>query len=125
MTLDLASLGDDVDSDDDGSTLTYTISGAPAVGTASISGTTLTFNGGAGLDGLAQGEELVTSITITATDAHGATATSTVEVTITGTNDAPTLTAAVLGAVEDGPAVTLDLASVGQMMWIAMTMAAP
>ncbi|MDZ7904476.1 MAG: VCBS domain-containing protein [Cypionkella sp.] len=113
VTLDLASLGDDVDSDDDGSTLTYAITGAPAVGTASISGTTLTFNGGAGLDGLAQGEELVTTISITATDAHGATATSTVEVTITGTNDALTLTAAVLGAVEDGPAVTLDLASLG------------
>ncbi len=113
VTLNLAALGDDVDSDDDGSSLTYTIATAPSVGTASISGSTLTFAGGAGLDALALGETLTTTITVTATDAHGASTSNDVAVTITDTNDAPTLAASVLAAVEDGPSVTLNLAALG------------
>jgi VCBS repeat-containing protein len=113
VTLNLATLGDDIDSDNTGTDLTYTISGAPSVGTASITGTTLTYNGGAGLDALAVGETRTTVVTVTATDRNGASISNDVTVTITGTNDAPTLQAAVLGAQEDGPAVTLNLATLG------------
>ena len=47
VDIDLSLLGDDIDSDDDGATLTYMIAGAPSEGTATISGTTLTFVPGA------------------------------------------------------------------------------
>ncbi len=113
VSLNLATLGDDIDSDDTGASLTYTITGAPSVGTASISGTTLTYSGGAGLDSLAVGETLTTVVTITATDRNGASVSNDVTITITGTNDAPTLTAGVLAAAEDGPSVSLNLATLG------------
>ncbi len=113
VSIDLATLGDDVDSDDDGASLTYAITGAPSLGSASITGSTLTFNGGTGLDALAEGEVQTVTLTVTATDAHGATASNDITVTITGTNDAPTLAAAVLAAQEDGPSVSIDLATLG------------
>ena len=43
VDVDLSLLGDDVDSDDDGASLTYSVSGDPSEGTAEIDGTTLTF----------------------------------------------------------------------------------
>jgi VCBS repeat-containing protein len=89
VTLDLSTLGDDIDSDNDGSDLTYTISGAPSVGTASITGTALTYSTGAALQDLAQGETATQDIEVTATDRNGASVTSTLTVTISGTNDAP------------------------------------
>ncbi|WP_303623692.1 Ig-like domain-containing protein [Shimia sp. CNT1-13L.2] len=111
----LAPLGDDVDSDDNGSTLTYSITGAPGAGegTASITGTTLTFDPGADFQGLALGETQDVVIEVTATDAHGATAVNNVTITVTGTNDAPTLAAGVGNAVEDGPTVDVALAPLG------------
>ncbi|SMD00596.1 Ig-like domain-containing protein [Tropicibacter naphthalenivorans] len=54
--LDLAALGADVDSDNDGTTLTYSVTGQPAAGVASISGTTLSFDPGADFQDLADGE---------------------------------------------------------------------
>jgi len=91
VTLDLASLGDDADAMEDGTTLTYAVSGQPAIGTASISGTMLTYTIDATYDRLAAGQTETVAITITATDSLGASVTSTVDVTITGTNDDPTL----------------------------------
>ena len=85
MTLDLATLGDDVDSDDDGTTLSYAILGAVAEGSASISGTELTFTPGADFQDLALGETRDVAISIEATDAHGPTAISVVTVTIIST----------------------------------------
>jgi VCBS repeat-containing protein len=105
-------LGDDVDSDNNGGDLVYTITGGPAIGTASINGTTLTYNGGAGLDALALGEELTTLVTITATDRHGASVSNDVPITITGTNDAPTIT----GGLEVPP--TSDTNAAGQSVLI-------
>ncbi|MBB5515896.1 VCBS repeat-containing protein [Rubricella aquisinus] len=113
ITVDLAALGDDVDSDDDGASLTYSVTGAPAEGSAAISGTTLTFDPGADFQNLALGETRDVVVEVTATDAHGATATNTVTVTVTGTNDAPTLSAAATSAVEDGGAVSVDLSALG------------
>ena len=48
---------------------------------------------GADLDFLAEGESITFSYTVTATDSEQATATTTVAFTITGTNDAPTVSA--------------------------------
>ncbi|MFN3606983.1 MAG: VCBS domain-containing protein, partial [Cypionkella sp.] len=92
VTLDLADLGNDIDNLEDGSTLTYTISGAPAVGTAQITGTTLSYDIGVGFQHLAEGETDTVTITVTATDAFGASVSNDVTVTITGTNDAPVIT---------------------------------
>ena len=113
IAVDLAALGADVDSDDDGSTLTYTINSAPAEGSASISGTDLNFAVGSDFQNLAVGETRQVVVGITATDAHGASATNDVTITVTGTNDAPTLAAGIGAATEDGPAVTVNLAPLG------------
>ncbi|WP_121628985.1 Ig-like domain-containing protein [Tropicibacter alexandrii] len=113
VVLDLSALGDDLDSDDDGASLTYTVTGAPGEGAASISGTDLSFDPGGDFQDLAVGETRQVTIEVTATDAHGATAVNDVTVTITGTNDAPTLEAGVLAAEEDGAAVVLDLSALG------------
>lgn len=78
-----------MDSDDDGASLAYAVTGQPAEGTASISGTTLSFAPGADFQDLAAGEPREVSVEVTATDAHGATAVNSVTVSVTGTNDAP------------------------------------
>ena len=113
VTLNLATLGDDIDSDNSGGDLTYTLANTPAFGTASISGTTLTYNPGTAFQNLAAGQTTVVAVSVIATDKHGVSTPTTVNVTVTGTNDAPTLTAGVMNVVEDGPAVTLNLATLG------------
>ncbi len=113
IDVDLAALGDDIDSDDDGTTLSYAITGAVSEGSASISGTTLTFDPGSDFQDLALNETRDVVIQVTATDAHGATAVNDVTVTVTGTNDDPTLAAGFGDAVEDGPTVDVDLAALG------------
>ncbi|MDP3515955.1 MAG: VCBS domain-containing protein [Pseudohongiella sp.] len=113
VSVDLSALGADVDSDNDGSSLIYSISSAPAEGNASISGTSLSFNVGSAFQDLAVGQTRQITVGVTATDAHGASATNNVVITVTGTNDAPTLAAGALGATEDGAAVTLSLAALG------------
>ncbi|WP_299939030.1 Ig-like domain-containing protein [uncultured Pelagimonas sp.] len=91
-TLDLTPLGDDIDVDDDPSTLTYSITGHPSEGSATLNnGTELEFNPGTGFQNVAEGETVDVTIEITATDSHGASTSSDVTVTVTGTNDAPTL----------------------------------
>ncbi|NSY40902.1 Ig-like domain-containing protein [Leisingera sp. ANG59] len=114
INVDLAPLGGDVDSDDDGTTLTYTIAGMPAEGVASISGTTLTFYPGADFQDLAEGETRDATVTIEATDSHGATASNDVVITVTGTNDAPYLTASTSAAQEDDPSIDVNLAALGE-----------
>jgi len=112
-TVDLAALGADIDSDDDGTTLAYSVTGPPAEGTATIDGTTLTFDPGSGFQDLAEGETRDVTIGVRATDTLGATDESDITVTVTGVNDAPTLAAASAEAVEDGPGATVDLAALG------------
>ncbi|MBO9403335.1 integrin alpha [Shimia sp. R9_3] len=91
VDIDLSVLGADVDSDDDGSTLSYAITGASVEGSASIIGTTLKFDPVSDFQDLALGETRDVVIEVTATDAHGATAVNDVTVTVSGTNDAPTV----------------------------------
>src|SRR6056297_682992 len=106
VTLNLAALGTDIDSDDDGTTLDYTVTGAPVEGTATISGTTVGFDPGNAFQDLAEGETRDVTIRVTATDAHGATDENDVTVTVTGVNDG-----AVIGGVTTG-AVTEDATAV-------------
>ena len=78
-----------IDGDDDGTTLTYEIIGAPAEGTATLSGTMLSFDPGVGFQDLGVGENRDVEVLISATDRHGATAVSTITYTFLGQNDAP------------------------------------
>jgi VCBS repeat-containing protein len=110
ITLDLIALGNDVDSEDNGTSLTYTVSAAPSEGNASISGSTLSFAPGTDFQNLALNQTRDVTVQVTATDAQGASASNDITITVTGTNDAPTLAATTLAATEDGGVFSVDLA---------------
>ncbi|MFV8152834.1 VCBS domain-containing protein, partial [Synergistaceae bacterium DZ-S4] len=84
----------------------FTVSGnLDATETDKTSGITWTFNSGSHyFDGMAAGETLILTYTVQVTDPHGATDTHDVVITITGTNDAPTIIA---GGVLTGSATEL------------------
>ena len=109
VDVDLSAFGADIDSDDDGNTLTYSVASAPLEGSASVTGTTLTFDPGSDFQDLATGETRDVVVTIQVTDSHGASTTADVTVTVTGTNDAPTMIDGATAATEDGPAIVVDL----------------
>ncbi|MGZ9098199.1 MAG: Ig-like domain-containing protein [Brevundimonas sp.] len=102
--------GDDVDSDDDGDSLTYTITSAPSEGSVVNNGDgTFGFAPGSDFQDLGQGETRTVTFTYTATDAHGAVSEpSTVTIRVAGTNDAPVATVDSVAAAEDAP-VTIDV----------------
>ncbi|HYE27653.1 MAG TPA: tandem-95 repeat protein, partial [Allosphingosinicella sp.] len=82
-------LANDTDPDN-GATLTVTAASAPAgKGTAFVVGNEVQFDPGTDFDYLAAGESEVVTITYSITDEFGATASSTIEMTVTGTNDGP------------------------------------
>lgn len=112
VDLDLSALGDDIDDDNDGSTLSYSV-GTASEGNASVSGTTLSFDPAGDFQALAQDEPTEVTLSVTAEDDHGATANADVLVTVVGTNDAPTMGDGDLSADEDGAAVSLSLAPLG------------
>ncbi|WP_422377926.1 Ig-like domain-containing protein [Roseibium sp.] len=89
VDLDLSTLGSDIDGDDDGSSLTYTVSGAPDKGQVIIDGTVLSFDPAGDFAYLNAGETEDITIEVTATDSHGATAVNTVTVTVSGTGGDP------------------------------------
>lgn len=107
VTVDLSALGSDIDSDNEGNNLNYTITTAPAEGVANIEGNALFIQGGSDFQYLAVNETTTVTIGVTATDRHGASASNTIEVTVTGTNDLPVLIADQANAIEDG-FVTID-----------------
>lgn len=72
VTFDLSTLGADVDSDDDGSSLTYSIVGAPAGLNIQLAGTVLTVDPAFGFQKLNTGETKMLTIQIQATDQWGA-----------------------------------------------------
>jgi VCBS repeat-containing protein len=102
VVVHLDQIADDVDSDDDGTTLTYAITSGPDVGTATINGTDLTYVAGSEFQYLAQGETRDVTVQITATDSNGATGVNNVTLTVQGVNDAPEF------APPIAPYVTLD-----------------
>ena len=104
-------LADDVDSDDDASSLTYAILSGPSAGSAvSNDDGTFTFDPGSAFQDLAAGEIREVSFTVQATDRHGQISNiSVVTVTITGVNDAPVTVDAELAANEDGAVVSTGI----------------
>ena len=86
-------LANDTDADD-GAVLTVTGASTPAgQGTATVVANQVQFAPGADFDYLAAGESTVVTVNYAITDEHGATASSTIAVTVTGTNDAPVIDA--------------------------------
>lgn len=85
----LSELFDDIDSDDDGSTLTYSLVGdQPDNGIFRLAGAQLVFDPLDGFQSLAEGETATVSIQVQATDRWAATSgLTTVSVTVTGTPD--------------------------------------
>ena len=75
---------------DHGAVLTVSAASAPAgKGTASAAGDKVQFNPGAAFDHLAVGESEVVIVSYTVQDEHNASSSSTVAITVTGTNDGP------------------------------------
>ncbi|WP_158298981.1 beta strand repeat-containing protein [Sphingomonas psychrotolerans] len=99
-------LANDADADD-GAVLTVTAAAAPAgQGTATVVANQVQFAPGADFDYLAVGESTLVTVSYSITDEHGATSASTIAVTVTGTNDAPTIDAGgtdAIGAVTELP----------------------
>lgn len=101
-----------VATDVDSASITYALTGAAPAG--------LTFNADgsysfdptvAAYDALDTGETATISVTYTATASGASSNAATLEIVVTGTNDAPVAAAVQGNATEDGPAVTLDLAA--------------
>ena len=82
-------LANDTDADD-GHVLTVTSASAPAgQGSASVVGNQVQFDPGTDFDHLAVGDSAIVTVSYSIKDEHGATASSTVQITVTGTNDGP------------------------------------
>jgi VCBS repeat-containing protein len=89
---------------DDGAVLTVTAAAAPlGQGSASVVANQVQFAPGSDFDYLAVGESTVVTVSYSIADENGATSASTVAVTVTGTNDAPTIDA---GGTDASGAVT-------------------
>lgn len=106
--------GDDVDSDNDQANLVYDIvSGLdPNQGSVVNKGDgTFTYDPGSDFESLAQGETKTVSFTYQAQDVHGALSNiATVNIVVTGVNNAPVAANQTVAAVEDGPIVTVPFA---------------
>jgi VCBS repeat-containing protein len=75
---------------DHGATLTLIAASVPAgQGSASVVGDQVQFDPGSDFDHLAEGATATVTINYTIQDEHGATSSSTIAVTVTGTNDGP------------------------------------
>jgi VCBS repeat-containing protein len=106
LTIDV--LGNDTDVDD-GHLFTLNSASAPASqGTASVVGNQLLFNPGSDFDHLAQGVVEHVTLSYQMQDQYGAISNSTVDVTITGTNDGPVAVADVAAGTENQP-LTIDV----------------
>lgn len=93
-----------VGSDPDGDPLTWTVPTQPSSGSATVSGSTLTFTPAAGFTGTA-------TIGVTASDGRGASASTTATITVSATtpaNQAPTTTPRT-GTTQQGTAVSVPL----------------
>ena len=105
-------LGDDPDSDDDPTTLTYTITTPLPAGQGTLENHkdgTFTFVPGEDFNHLAVGETAEVTFKYTATDFHGAISPEAeVTITVTGVNDPPVATSLSIETTEDGPPVTVS-----------------
>ena len=105
--------GDDIDSDDTRTSLTYAIQSQPAEGTVvNNNDGTFSFDPGTDFQDLAIGETRDVTFTYRATDSHNEESTDgLVTITVNGTNDAPVALDQATDAVEDGPVVTGSFAA--------------
>jgi VCBS repeat-containing protein len=91
VTVDVLTNDTDVD---DGAVLTVTAASAPAgQGSAAVVGNQVEFDPGSDFDHLAVGETQVVNVSYSIEDEHGASSSSTIAITVTGTNDAPVINA--------------------------------
>ncbi|MBM0171441.1 Ig-like domain-containing protein, partial [Altererythrobacter sp. C41] len=94
------------DSDADGDTLSYTLDAAVAGLTLNADGSYSFDPSDAAYQDLGAGETRDVVASYTVSDSNGGTATSTLTITVTGANDAPTAVADTAAATEDAAAVT-------------------
>src|SRR3954464_13494651 len=107
QTLTINVLANDTDVDDGHVFTLNTVSAPSGKGTASVVGNQVQFVPGTDFDHLAKGAVEHVTLSYTMQDQFGATSSSTVDVTITGTNDIATITGDFSGEVkEDGPLAT-------------------
>ena len=100
-------VGDNDGDVDNGHMLTYELDGPAPAGLTFETDGSYTFDPShAAYQELAEGEPLEIIVPYTVTDEHDATASSTLTITVTGTNDAPTAEADTNAAVEDGPEIS-------------------
>ena len=101
--------GADVDTDNDRSTLSYTVLTPPAEGSLTNNNDSLfTFDPNGDFEDLALGESRQVSFNYQATDAHGATSgDATGTITVQGANDSPVAQDVAFNVGEDGPGVTV------------------
>src|SRR5207253_2240721 len=108
QTLTVDVLANDTDVDD-GHAFTLVSASAPiGQGSASVTGNQLQFNPGADFDHLAQGAVEHVTLSYQMQDQYGALSSSTVDVTITGTNDAPVAVADTAAGTEN-QTLTIDV----------------
>lgn len=108
IRIDLAALGGDVDAEDDGSTLTYTLVSSESAasedeaaalgGSFAIEGNELVFRPEGDFNFLSDGQSQNVTALIRATDSRGASVTQEITVTITGTFSDPVITSGPLAA---------------------------
>lgn len=108
QVLTIDALANDTDADDGAVKTLVAVSGPAGKGSASIVGNQVQFDPGADFDHLAEGATEVVTLSYTMQDEHGATSSSTITVTVTGTNDAPVANADTATTAENDP-VSIDV----------------
>ncbi|MCU0838515.1 MAG: Ig-like domain-containing protein, partial [Rhodospirillales bacterium] len=106
--VDVLANDDDVDGDDDASTLRLVAAEAER-GTAQVTADHRLSISASGFAGLALGEEATYAVRYTVADRHGATADGRVDVIVAGANDAPIAIADRARAIEDGEPVAINV----------------
>ncbi|SDG40205.1 calcium-binding protein, partial [Roseospirillum parvum] len=99
-------------SDIDGDSLTFALVDGPAEGAVTVNADgSYSFTPGEDFQDLGVGESREVSFTYEVSDGQGGTDTATATITVTGSNDGPVAEAATLNALEDGDAVSGQLAA--------------
>lgn len=107
IQIDVLANDDDVDSDDDRTSLKIVSASSASGAQVDVSGVvggTISYRPDVRFASLAEGEAVIDPITYTIEDRHGARATAIVEVTVTGVNDSPVAADDRIDTDEDAPA---------------------
>ena len=117
--LNIDVLANDTDVDD-GHVLSLVSASAPAgMGTASVVGGQLQFDPGTDFDHLAKDAVVHVTLSYTMTDQFGAESSSTVDVTVTGTNDLASITGTVSGGVQEATASSAGVPTTGGVLLLS------